>query len=63
MTDNLSDHQPAITITIDDEVHVISIVTIRQLAAGYQYRGDAAKMIELLATATRDLLDEQLCKR
>ena len=60
MTDNLADHQPAITITDGDEVHVISIVTIRQLASGADYRGDKQKLIQLLATAVRDLTDE-LC--
>lgn len=58
--DDLQDYQPVITITIDDEVHVISIVTIRQLASGADYRGDKQKLIQLLSTAVRDLTDE-LC--
>ena len=56
--DNLNDHQPAITINTGDAVHVISIVTIRQLAAGEEYRGNQAEMIQLLAIALRDLLHE-----
>jgi len=57
---NLTNHQPALTINTGEAVHVISIVTIRQLAAGAEYRGNQAELIQLLATALRDLTDE-LC--
>lgn len=57
MIDNLTDHQPALTIEDGDTVHLISIVTIRQLAAGAEYRGNQAELIQLLAVALRDLLD------
>ena len=57
---NLDEHQPALTIQTDDAVHVISIVTIRQLSAGAEYRGDKQELIQLLAIALRDLTDE-LC--
>lgn len=56
--DNLTNHQPCITVDIGDTRHVISIVTIRQLANGAEYRGNQAELIQLLATAIRDLTDE-----
>lgn len=55
--DNLQDHQQAITINMGDFLHVISIVTIRQLAAGCQYYGDHAKLVQILATALKDFID------
>lgn len=55
--DNLTDKQPVIAVKLPGELHHLSIVTIRQLAAGYQYQGDSAKMIQLLATAIRDLVE------
>lgn len=57
MIDNLASHQPALTINTGDAVHVISIVTVRQLAAGCQYHGDHAKLVQILAAAVRDLID------
>lgn len=57
MTDNLTDKQKVITVQLPGELHYLSIVTIRQLAAGYQYQGDAAKMIAILATAVKDMID------
>ena len=56
MIDSITDHQPALTINTGDAVHVISIVTIRQLANGAEYRGNQAELIQLLAIALRDLL-------
>ena len=56
--DNITDHQPHMVITLPDEVHVISIVQIRQLAAGQCYNGDKAKLIRLLAMAVKDLIDD-----
>lgn len=58
MIDDITNHHTALTINTGDAVHVISIVTIRQLAAGCQYHGDSAKLVQLLATALRDLTDE-----
>lgn len=55
--DNLTEHQKIIAVQLPGELHHLSIVTIRQLAAGYQYQGDAAKMIAILATAIKDLID------
>jgi len=56
--DNITDHQPALVVQLPGEVHVISIVQIRQLAAGVVYRGDKDAMIRLLAKAVKDLVDE-----
>ena len=53
---DINEHQPAIVVQLPDEAHVISIVTIRQLAAGYQYQGDSAKLVQILAAAVRDLI-------
>lgn len=58
MIDNLTDHQPALTINTGDAVHVISIVTIRQLAAGAEYRGDKDQLVRVLCTALRDMMNE-----
>lgn len=55
---NLDERQPAITIETDGELHFISIVTIRQLAAGCEYCGDKAKLIKLLSTAIKDFIDD-----
>lgn len=54
---DINEHQPALTINTGDAVHVISIVTIRRLAAGCQYHGDHAKLVQILAAAVRDLID------
>lgn len=55
---NLHDNQPAITIEVDGELHIISIVTIRQLANGAPYLGDRDKLIRLLSAALRDLVED-----
>lgn len=54
---DINEHQPAIIVELPGEVHVISIATIRQLAAGYQYQGDSAKLVQILAAAVRDLIE------
>lgn len=51
----LSQRQPHIVVTLPDAVHVLALSDIRRLAAGLPYQGDAAIMIQLLATAVRDL--------
>jgi len=56
--DNITEHQPALVVQLPGEVHVISIVQIRQLAAGACYTGDKAQMIQILAKAVKDLVDE-----
>ena len=56
--DDITEHQPALVVQLPGEVHVISIVQIRQLAAGVVYRGDKDAMIRLLAKAVKELVDE-----
>jgi hypothetical protein len=56
--DNLSDRQPAIVINMGDTVHVVSMVTLRLLARGEEYEGCCDTMIQLLARALVDLIDE-----
>jgi hypothetical protein len=55
---NLSEHQPHIVIATAEAVHVICLTDIRRLAQGLPYHGNAAIMIQILATALRDLIDE-----
>jgi hypothetical protein len=55
---NLTAKQPHLVVTLPDSVHVLSIVQIRQLAAGECYNGDKSAMIQVLAKAVKDLLDE-----
>ncbi len=55
---DLTERQPALVVQLPGEVHVISIVQIRQLAAGVVYRGDKDAMIRLLAQAVKDLVDD-----
>jgi hypothetical protein len=55
---NLSEHQPHIVVATADAVHVICLTDIRRLAQGLPYHGDKAIMIQILATALRDLIDE-----
>jgi len=55
--DDITEHQPALVVQLPGEVHVISIVQIRQLAAGVVYRGDKDAMIRLLAKAVKDLVE------
>ena len=56
--DNLSDRQPAIVINMGETVHVVSLVTLRLLARGEPYEGDCDMLIQLLARALVDLIDE-----
>lgn len=55
---DINKNQPCITVDIGDTRHVISIVTIRQLANGAEYYGDKQELIRLLSTALRDLLGD-----
>ena len=55
---NLSEHQPHIVVPIDGEVHVLCLTDIRRMAFGLPYRGDKTIMIQILATALKDLIDE-----
>jgi hypothetical protein len=57
MTD-LSERQPHIVVVLPDGVHVLCLTDIRRLAQGLPYHGDKAIMIQILATALRDLIDE-----
>jgi hypothetical protein len=54
---SLTAKQPHLVVTLPDSVHVISIVQIRQLAAGAVYLGDKDKLIQLLAQAVKDCYD------
>jgi hypothetical protein len=56
--DNLAERQPAIVINMVDTVHVVSLVTLRLLARGEPYEGCCDTMIQLLARALVDLIDE-----
>ena len=56
---NLTAKQPHLVVTLPDSVHVLSIVQIRQLAAGSCYTGDKEQMIRILAKAVKDLVDEK----
>ena len=51
--EDITTKQPHIVVTLPDEVHVISIVQIRQLAAGLYYQGDKDKLIQILAAAIK----------
>jgi len=55
---NLSEHQPHIVVATAEAVHVICLTDIRRMAQGLPYHGDARIMIQILATALRDLIDE-----
>ena len=55
---NLSEHQPHVVVPIQGEVHVLCVADIRRLASGLPYNGKAAIMIQILATALKDLIDE-----
>lgn len=54
----LSEHQPHIVVATADAVHVLCVTDIRRLAQGLPYSGDKGIMIQILATALRDLIDE-----
>lgn len=55
---DLADHQPHIVVATAEAVHVLCLTGIRRLAQGLPYHGNAAIMIQILATALRDLIDE-----
>ncbi len=55
---NMAEHQPHIVVATAEAVHVICLTDIRRLAQGLPYHGDKAIMIQILATALRDLIDE-----
>jgi hypothetical protein len=55
---NLSEHQPHIVVATAEAVHFICLTDIRRLAQGLPYNGDKAIMLQILATALRDLIDE-----
>jgi hypothetical protein len=55
---NLSEHQPHIVVATEGAVHFVCLTDIRRLASGLPYHGNAAIMIQILATALRDLIDE-----
>ena len=57
MAANLSDRQPAIVINMGDTVHVVSLVTLRLLARGEPFEGDADEFIKLLAKFIVDSYD------
>jgi len=54
---NIAEHQPHIVVATAEAVHVICLTDIRRLAQGLPYHGDKAIMIQILATALRDLID------
>lgn len=56
MIESIEDYQPAIVVNTGDSVHVISIVTLRQLANGEPYNGDVNEFIRLLSKALVDLI-------
>lgn len=58
MIESIADRQPAIVVNMGDSVHVISIVTLRQLANGEQYNGEADELIRILSRALVDLSNE-----
>ena len=55
---NLTAKQPHLVVKLPDSVHVLSIVQIRQLAAGAFYTGDKEQMIRLLGQAVKDCYDK-----
>jgi hypothetical protein len=56
MIESLAEKHPAIVINTVDCVHVISVVTLRQLANGETYNGDVNEFIQLLSKALVDLI-------
>lgn len=58
MADSIASHHQAITVEIDGELHIISIIDIRKLSAGAQFLGNRDKLIRVLAKAIKDLVDE-----
>lgn len=57
LVDNLANKQPVLVALIDNELHKISITTIRKLANGERYSGNRDKLIQILATALKHELD------
>lgn len=57
MADNIADKQPALFVLIENELHKISITTIRKLANGERYSGNRDKLIQILATALKHEFD------
>ena len=57
MADSIADKQPALVVLIDNELHKISITTIRKLANGERFAGNRDKLIQILATALKHELD------
>ena len=55
MIESIADRQPAILVDMGDCVHVISIVTLGQLANGEPYNGEAGELIRILSRALVDL--------
>jgi hypothetical protein len=45
-------------VSIDGKLHVVSLVTLRLLARGEPYEGDCDMLIQLLARALVDLIDD-----
>ena len=58
MIESITDRQPAILVNMGDGVHVISIVTLRQLANGEPYNGEAGELIRILSKALVDFNDD-----
>lgn len=54
---DLSERQPHIVVVLPDGVHVLCLADIRRLAQGLPYHGDKAQMIQILATAVKDLAE------
>jgi hypothetical protein len=58
---NLAEHQPHIVVATEGALHFVCLTDIRRLASGLPYHGDKAIMIQILATALRDLIDDKHC--
>lgn len=58
---NISEHQPHIVVETAEAVHVLCLTDIRRMAQGLPYHGDKAIMIQILATALRDFIDDKHC--
>jgi len=55
---DIAERQPHIVVATAEAVHVICLTDIRRLAQGLPYNGNKTIMIQILATALRDLIDE-----
>lgn len=55
--DNITDLMPSLIISTEKQVHVISLVQVRMMAAGELYEGDKDEMIRILAQAVKDLIE------